>query len=290
MIKYNQIMVLATAALLLLAGCAKETSREAGKSLPMRVVPALAGETRASLTTADMQEFYLQVKSANPKYGFFGKFTKSGSDWSSENQPYWESRAASVSCSAAFFSGHDFTEQEFTDGTALAVPADQSTEAALKSADLLTLSPKTVKYTDTDNGALPVNMSHGLAKVNFVLSLGKNYYTMNIGRAGNPVAEFMVKDINLGFTFKPGTVTVKTGTKDNIIPFASSYTPSTSANKTATATYEAILVPQSFAAGELGVSFKIADAKFIWTNTSTITIESGKTYNLPLSATHPIVN
>ena len=284
--KTNILFIVAATGLLLLAGCAKE-AETGGDEIPMRVTPSLAGDTKAGMETADLSEFYLQVKSSSPKYGYFGKFSKSGSEWSSGERWYWENSAATVNCSAAFFEGHAFTEQEFAAGVELSVPADQSTEAGIKSADLVTISTKTVKFTDTVNGALPVELGHGLSKVNFVITLGEVYYTMNLSRSDNPVTEVVVKGVNTGFTFKPGTVTVKSGTKNDITPFAGKYTPSTSANKTATATFEAIMVPQTFAAGELEVSFKMDNTVFTWANTSAITLESGKTHSLPLSATRP---
>lgn len=271
---------------LAVAGCAKEPAG-GGDGIPMRVVASLAVDTKAGMQADDLSEFYLQVKSGNPQYDFFGKFTKSGSEWSSGNLPYWENNSASVTCAAAFFDGHAFTEQEFADGVDLSVPVDQRKEKALKSADLVIMSTKTVKFKDTNNGALPVELSHGLSKVNFVLTLSEIFHTMNVSRSDNPIAGFTVMDVNPNFTFKSGSVTVKSGTKQLFFPFAGDYTPSTSANKTATAIYEAIMPPQAFAAGELKVTFVILGTKYTWTNASAISLESGKTYNLPISADRP---
>ena len=270
------------AAAILLPGCQKEAP--GGGELPMRVEVSLAGDTKGGLTTADLTEFYLQLSCDDSFYSYFSKMTKSGKDWAATKQLFWKDKVTPVSCSAAFFGDHAFTAAEFADGVDLAVPANQSTESDLKRADLLTMPTKTLKYKDTDKGAMTVELSHGLSKVNFVLSLGMEYYSLNLSRTDNPVSGFIVNDVNLGFTFKPGTVTVKPGTKDDITPFAGSFTPSTSANKIATASYEAILVPQTFAAGELRVSFIILGGRFTWTNSSAITLESGMTYSLPLSA------
>ena len=281
----NIIFFIATVGLLL-SGCAKE--EETGvEGIPMRVAASLSGDTKASMQADDLSEFYLHVKSGNPQYDFFGKFTKSDSEWSSGNMPYWESNSASVTCSAAFFDGHAFTEQEFADGVDLSVPIDQSTEGAMKSADLVAMSAKTVKFKDTNNGVLSVELGHGLSKVNFVLTLSEIFHTMNVSRSGNPVLNFTVSNVNSGFTFKSGSVTVKAGTETLVTPFAGDYTPSTSANKTATAIYEAIMPPQAFAAGELKVTFEILGTEYTWTNASAITLEPGKTYNLPISADRP---
>ena len=55
------------------------------------------------------------------------------------------------------------------------------------------------------------------------------------------------------------------------------------------ATYEAIVVPQTIAAGALTVSFKIGNRSFSWTNTEAITLEQGKQYTLPLTVGYDTV-
>lgn len=55
------------------------------------------------------------------------------------------------------------------------------------------------------------------------------------------------------------------------------------------ATYEAIVVPQTIAAGALTVSFKIGTRSFSWTNTEAITLEQGKHYTLPLTVGYDTV-
>ena len=284
MMKRIIIPILAT--LTLLAGCAKEPAGS-GEGIPMRVAPALAGETKASMQTADLQEFYLQLGCADAAYGYFGKVSKSGTAWSAAKQLFWKDETTPVSACAAYFGGHAFTAAEFSGGIDLAVPADQSTQAGLNSADLLTLKAANIKYEDTEGGVLPVELSHGLAKVNFVITLGDALYDAGIGFIANPVTALTVKGANTGFNFKPqsGAVTVTAATQADITPLAGTYTPGTATAKAATAVYEAILVPQSFAAGKLSVSFSIGTGSYTWTNAAAITLAAGNTYNLPISAT-----
>ena len=164
---------------------------------------------------------------------------------------------------------------------------DQSTQEELNSADLLMFKSTNITYKATTNGILPVELSHALAKVNFVLTLGDAFYDVLIGLVYNPVKDFTIHGPNVLYKFFPlsGDITVDDASHGNIFPFEGTYTPSTPQAKTATANYEAIIVPQTFAKGELKVTFSIGKGTYEWTNDSEITLESGKTYNLPISVT-----
>lgn len=279
-------LFLIAAGLTLLSGCTKEPAWEGG-GLRMQVAPSLEGDTRASLTSDDLTEFYLQLGCADAAFSYFGTVTKSGEDWAASKQLFWKDETTPVSCSAALFGSHAFTAGEFSGGVDLTVPADQSTQESLNSADLLTLPAADIKYEDTTDGVLPVTLGHGLTKVNFVLTLGDAFYDAGLGLTASPVTAFTVKGANTGFIFKPqtGTVTVTASTQADITPLAGTYTPGTATAKTATALYEAILVPQSFAAGELSVTFSVGAGDYTWTNASVITLSAGITVNLPISAT-----
>ena len=290
-------MILATALLALPVSCTKETGDNPGGGIPLRVVPSFAGETKASLQTSDLQEFYLQLNCADAAFGFFGKMSKSGTAWSAGKQLLWKDETTPITTCAAYFGGHTFTAAEFSAGANLAIPTDQHTQAGLNSADLLTQPAASVKYVDTTDGELPVTLDHGLAKVNFVLSLGAAIYDANIGRTENPVTDFTVKGTNKGFNFNPqtGAVSVTAGTQADITPLAVSYTPGTATAKTAKAIFEAILVPQSIAAGNLRITFSIGSSDYEWSNTESITLAAGQTYNLTVSANtapnpYPFVN
>ena len=273
----------------LLTSCSEDNfSTGAGSTcIPMQIVPSITGSTKASMQTADLTEFYLQVTSTEGAYSYFDKVSKNGTAWSASKTPLWPDETAPVTYSAAYYSGHAFTADEFAQGVDLTVPTDQSTQAGLNSADLLTLKATQTSYEKTDNGVLPVALNHGLAKVNLVLTLGEAFYDAKLGLTANPVTAFTVKGANTGFNFKPqtGAITVTTGTEADITPLPGTYTPGTATTKTATAVYEAILVPQTFAAGALTVTFSIVQGNYEWTNATAITLTAGTTVNLPLSAT-----
>lgn len=273
----------------LLASCSKDFTSMDGISTPleMKLQPMLAGETKASMQTSDLTEFYLLVECAqDPAYTYFTKVTKNGTEWTPERPLFWKNSSASVTYTAVYFGGCSFSQANFTDGVSSTnILPDQSTQKKLNSEDLLILKSTNTTYKATTNGILPVEFKHGLAKVNFVLTLGDAFYDALIGLVYNPVKDFIVHGAEMNFSYNPktGVVTVENLYKGNITPLEGTYIPSTPKAKTATANYEAIIVPQTFAKGELKVTFKIDKGSYEWTNDSEITLESGKTYNLPIS-------
>ena len=273
-------------AVALLISCQKEISG-VGK-LPMQVAPTLAGETKGSLTTADLTDFYLQVVSDEAAYSFFEHASKDGSGaWTTPSKLFWKNETSPVSYCAARFGAHAFTADEFKNGVDLEVPADQRTQEQLNAADLLTLPAASKKYEDTTGGILPVTLSHGLAKVNFTLTLGPKFYDNLYTRGPNPVKDFTVKGTGTGFNFQPqtGAVSVKSDPQANVLPLAGTFTPATAEAQSATAAYEAILVPQVLPAGALKVNFKVGAYDYEWSNAAAITLEAGKTYDLAVSVT-----
>ena len=290
----NSKYLILAAVLLLLASCDKQALPGGGTGLPMQFEASLAGDTKGSLTTADLTDFYLQVSAADPAYSYFEHASKDGSGaWTTPSRLYWKDEEANVSYAAARFGVYAFSAAEFADanGIDLYLPSDQSTQEQLNAADLLTMPAANKKYGDTTDGTLPVTLSHGLAKVTFTLTLGPDFYDNFFTRKANPVKDFTVGGTNLGFNFKPqtGAVSVAADTKADITPLAGAFTPGTSESKNATAIYEAILVPQEFAAGALTVTFRVGTYDYKWSNAAAVTLVAGKTYDLAVSAgTSPV--
>ena len=285
----NSRYLILAAVLLLSASCDKQALQGGGCGLPMQLEASLAGDTKGSLATADLTDFYLQVSAADPAFSYFEHASKDGSGaWTTPSRLYWKDEDTPVSYAAARFGAHAFTAAEFADanGIELDVPKDQSTQERLNAADLLTMPAATAKFDDTTDGTLPVTLSHGLAKVTFTLTLGSDFYDNFFTRTANPVKDFTVKGANLGFNFKPqtGAVSVAADTKADITPLAGAFTPGTSEAKNATVAYEAILVPQEFAAGALKVTFRVGTYDYEWSNADAVTLVAGKTYDLAMSA------
>ena len=273
-------------AVALLISCQKEISG-VGK-LPMQVAPTLAGETKGSLTTADLTDFYLQIVSDEAAYSYFEHASKDGSGaWTTPSKLFWKNETSPVSYCAARFGAFAFTANQFKNGVDLEIPADQRTQEQLNAADLLTMPAASKKYEDTTGGILPVTLAHGLAKVTFTLTLGPKFYENLYTRGSNPVKDFTVKGTGTGFNFQPqtGAVSVKSDPQANVLPLAGTFTPATAEAQSATAAYEAILVPQALPAGALKVTFKVGAYDYEWSNAAAITLEAGKTYDLAVSVT-----
>ena len=273
-------------AVALLISCQKEISGV--DKLPMQVAPTLAGETKGSLTTADLTDFYLQIVSDDAAYSYFEHASKDGSGaWTTPSKLFWKNETSPVSYCAARFGAFAFTADQFKNGVDLEVPADQRTQEQLNAADLLTLPAASKKYEDTTGGILPVTLAHGLAKVTFTLTLGPKFYDNLFTRGANPVKDFTVKGTGTGFNFQPqsGVVSVKSEPQANVLPLAGTFTPATAEAQSATAAYEAILVPQALPAGALKVTFKVGAYDYEWSNATAITLEAGKTYDLVVSVT-----
>ncbi|MBQ6346960.1 MAG: fimbrillin family protein [Clostridia bacterium] len=262
------------------------------------VDPTIA-TTRASITGSDVnqngQQF--QVKIVNPTsatYSYFNTVQYDGTEWTPINRMLWQNDQQSITVTAAYKQDKTFTDYEFVVGANLTVAADQSTEALLKQQDLLTMPTKTIanpsiEETLMQNGKLVINFYHALTKLDVTLELKDEFYPANI--QATDITDVKISGTNLGYNFKAmetanenyGTVTATASTAADILPSQYEFTAGTAESKHSMAKYEAIVVPQEIAAGQLTVSFKIGTRSFSWTNTTAYTLEQGKQYTLPLT-------
>ena len=265
------------------------------------VDPTIA-TTRASITGSDVnqngQQF--QVKIVNPTsatYSYFNTVQYDGTEWVPVNRMLWQNDQQSITVTAAYKQDKTFSDYDFIVGANLTVAADQSTEAKLKQQDLLTMPTKTIanpsiEETLMQNGKLVINFYHALTKLDVTLDLANEFYKVNpkLNNASD-ISEFTISGTNAGYQFNAmetanenyGTVTVTASTPADILANQCAFTAATDADMHSYATYEAIVVPQTIAAGQLTVSFKIGSRSFSWTNTEAITLEQGKHYTLPLT-------
>ena len=262
------------------------------------VDPTIA-TTRASITGSDVnqngQQF--QVKIDNPTsatYSYFNTVQFDGTEWTPVNRMLWQNDQQRIDVTAAYKQDKTFSDYEFINGANLTVAADQSTEAKLKQQDLLTMPTKTIanpsiEQTLMQNGKLVINFYHALTKLDVTLELKDEFYPANI--QASDITEFTIKGTNVGYQFKAmetanenyGTVTVTASTAADILPNQYNFTAGTAESRHSMAKYESIIVPQTIAAGQLTVSFKIGTRSFSWTNTQAYTLEQGKQYTLPLT-------
>ncbi|UKK74595.1 fimbrillin family protein [Segatella bryantii] len=269
---------------------------------------AADAETRASITSSDVnqngQQF--QVKIVNPNsatYSYFNTVQFASDEWMPVNRMLWQNDQQMITVTAAYKQGKTFSDYEFINGASLTVAADQSTEAKLKQQDLLTMPEKYIMTPATEqtllqNGKLVINFYHALAKLDVTLDLANEFYKVDpkLNHATD-ITDFTISGTNAGYQFKAmetanenyGTVIVTASTAVDILANQSAFTAATETNQHSTATYESIVVPQTIAAGQLTVSFKIGTRSFSWTNTEAITLEQGKHYTLPLTVGYDTV-
>ena len=297
----------AAAAAMALTACSSDDEQSFVSQFPedgvMRfttnLVDPTAVTTRASITGSDVNQNGQQflVKIVNPTsatYSYFNTVQYDGSEWTPVNRMLWQNDQQSITVTAAYKQGKTFSDYDFIAGANLTVAADQSTEAKLKQQDLLTMPTKTIanpsiEETLMQNGKLVINFYHALTKLDVTLDLNDEFYPANI--QASDITEFTIKGTNAGYQFKAmetanenyGTVTVTASTAADILANQYNFTAGTAESKHSTAKYEAIIVPQTIAAGQLTVSFKIGTRSFSWTNTTAYTLEQGKQYTLPLT-------
>ena len=300
----------AAAAAMALTACSSDDEQSFVSQFPedgvMRfttnLVDPTAVTTRASITGSDVNQSgqQFQVKIVNPTsatYSYFNTVQHDGTEWTPLNRMLWQNDQQMITVTAAYKQDKTFSDYDFIAGANLTVAADQSTEAQLKQQDLLTMPTKTIanpsiEETLMQNGKLVINFYHALSKLDVTLDLANEFYK-NDPKLNNAsdISEFTISGTNAGYQFNAmetanenyGTVTVTASTPADILANQCAFTAATDADMHSHATYEAIVVPQTIAAGQLTVSFKIGTRSFSWTNTEAITLEQGKHYTLPLT-------
>ena len=167
------------------------------------------------------------------------------------------------------------------------IPTAQTSDEQLKEADVLYMptaeyDPKLCK------DGITVNLQHAMSKINLTIELGSEFeFTEDINKKitdvkidGSLVSDWFTLDGQHQTEGNPQTIT----------PFYTGATPfSKDANGVitkATATYEAILIPQTIASGKFIVSFKVDGKLYEWAynNEAGLTLASNTAYTLKLIA------
>lgn len=308
LMKKNILLYMAAVAGLLLAGCAKEKGLEP-ETAPrqMRFAVSVDG-TKAGMDADALKklgEFYIKVQTVeqvDPSYDYLGiiKRNKESGVWTPTKPMYWKNEEAAIQyISVASGWLEDLEEPEpfntvldaifSEEGGTLAIFDDQSYSLALEASDLLR-GIDTEYYTDTKDGVIPVEFSHELAKVNFQLNLAEGFFDNNIGLDDeSPIGAISIGGVHLAYNFKAltGVVTVDPNYPAAAVePFESNYVSGTEADKISKATFEAVLLPETFAAGTLTLDFSILGVRYRWTNDKDLTLAQGKTYTIPVDVAY----
>ena len=275
--KTNKYLTMAAAALMM-AACSSEDVPQVDSvtNTPIRIHAMVAElESRAGIDgNTDFSQFYLSVtNSSNSNYSYSNvQVTKSGSGWEPASPMYWQNSTTEVTVTAATFSLNGAQDLE--------VKTDQSKDINVIASDHLYMAATPQTYAEVtgtkDAGAINVNFSHLMSKVNLTITLADEFDAAT----ENPISNvtFQGTVVSCSYTAGTGWATIpNNASATDITACAVGYTKPT-------AQYEVILVPQTVTAGNFAVQFKIGGRMFKWTSDDAVTLDSGKQYTLALTA------
>ena len=167
-------------------------------------------------------------------------------------------------------------------------PTDQTTLDALKKADLLA-TPYT-QVAPTQNG-INVELKHVMSKINLTIELGSEYeFTKE--DVDTKITDVKIDGSKVEANYELKTSTDKpqfsfnsySGDPTPISPFRTGTKPYSKTDGKASATYEAILIPQTIASGKFIVSFKVDGKLYEWAYNQELTLDPTIAYTLKLIA------
>ena len=306
--KAIKTLAMAALATAVFASCSSEDEL-AQNNYPMdnvvRIMTSVDGmNTRASYgnSTDKLSSFGFCINNAgNTKYTYDNiKVTKEGSNWIPATQMLWQNSTAAVDILA--YAPYQETTEDANGKVKVfgkpdyvfSVKADQS-GAEDYSSDLIVF--KQTGFTPgselNTSKAVEVAFTHLLSQLNLTIELRDQFNTNN-----NTVTKGFVTDVKVNgtiisskvdFSASPISVQVDGTQAAAITPETTGFTPAENATAHAVFNYSAIVIPQTVAAGNFSISFKVDGTEYIWTATDAVTFESGKKHELHLLAGKDVV-
>ena len=264
----------------------------------VRIMASMDGmDTRASYgnSTDKLKSFGFCIKNANSeKYTYDNiKVSQEGSNWIPAIQMLWQNSTTAVDILA--YAPYQETTEDASGKVnvfgktdyAFSVKEDQS-NAEDCSSDLIVY--KQTGFTPgselNTSKAVEVAFTHLLSQLNLTIELRDQFNTNN-----NTVTKGFVTDVKVNgtiisskvdFSASPISVQVDGTQAAAINPETTGFTPAENATAHAVFNYSAIVIPQTVAAGNFSISFKVNNTEYIWTATDAVTFESGKKHELHL--------
>ena len=299
--KAIKILTMAALATAVFASCSSEDEL-AQNNYPMdnvvRIMTSVDGmNTRASYgnSTDKLSSFGFCIKNANSETYTYDnvKVTKEGSNWIPATQMLWQNSTTAVDILA--YAPYQETTEDANGKVkvfgktdyAFSVKEDQS-NAEDCSSDLIVY--KQTGFTPgselNTSKAVEVAFTHLLSQLNLTIELRDQFNTNN-----NTVTKGFVTDVKVNgtiisskvdFSASPISVQVDGTQAAAINPETTGFTPAENATAHAVFNYSAIVIPQTVAAGNFSISFKVNNTEYIWTATDAVTFESGKKHELHL--------
>ena len=306
--KAIKILTMAALATAVFASCSNDEDL-AQSNYPMdnvvRIMTSVDGmNTRASYgnSTDKLSSFGFCINNAgSDKYTYDNiKVTKEGSNWIPATQMLWQNSTTAVDILA--YAPYQETTEDANGKVKVfgkpdyvfSVKADQS-GAEDYSSDLIVY--KQTGFTPgselNTSKAVDVTFTHLLSQLNLTIELRDQFNTNN-----NTVTKGFVTDVKVNgtiisskvdFSASPISVQVDGTQAAAITPETTGFTPAENATAHAVFNYSAIVIPQTVAAGNFSISFKVDGTEYIWTATDAVTFESGKKHELHLLAGKDVV-
>lgn len=306
--KAIKILTMAALATAVFASCSNDEDL-AQSNYPMdnvvRIMTSVDGmNTRASYgnSTDKLKSFGFCIKNANSeKYTYDNiKVSQEGSNWIPATQMLWQNSTTAVDILA--YAPYQETTEDANGKVKVfgksdyvfSVKADQS-DAEDYSSDLIVF--KQTGFTPgselNTSKAVEVAFTHLLSQLNLTIELRDQFNTNN-----NTVTKGFVTDVKVNgtiisskvdFSASPISVQVDGTQAAAITPETTGFTPAENATAHAVFNYSAIVIPQTVAAGNFSISFKVNNTEYIWTATDAVTFESGKKHELHLLAGKDVV-
>lgn len=300
--KAIKILTMAALATAVFASCSNDEDL-AQSNYPMdnvvRIMTSVDGmNTRASYgnSTDKLNSFGFCIKNANSeKYTYDNiKVTKEGSNWIPATQMFWQNSTTAVDILA--YAPYQETTEDAEGKVkifgktdyAFSVKADQS-GAEDYSSDLIVY--KQTEFTPgselNTSKAVDVTFTHLLSQLNLTIEL-RDQFNQDEEK---PVTSATVTDVKVdgtsirskvNFAADPISVQVDGTQAAAITPETTGFTSAENATAHAVFNYSAIVIPQTVAAGNFSISFKVDGTDYIWTGTEAATFKSGKKYDLHL--------
>ena len=299
--KAIKTLAMAALATAVFASCSNDEDL-AQSNYPMdnvvRIMTSVDGmNTRASYgnSTDKLSSFGFCINNANSTTYTYDnvKVTKDGSNWNPATQMLWQNSTTAVDILA--YAPYQETTEDANGKVkvfgktdyAFSVKEDQS-NAEDCSSDLIVY--KQTGFTPgselNTSKAVEVAFTHLLSQLNLTIELRDQFNTNN-----NTVTKGFVTDVKVNgtiisskvdFSASPISVQVDGTQAAAINPETTGFTPAENATAHAVFNYSAIVIPQTVAAGNFSISFKVNNTEYIWTATDAVTFESGKKHELHL--------
>ena len=268
------------------AGCSNDEDAlqptDSLKDKPINVDVMVSGihtragyDNNASLPT----QFYLSIDQTGTKYDYTnivmkceeGKWVAYESDAkdAAKKQLLWEGSEGNVTVTAATFP----LPTNATSYT-LSAKTDQSTADAVKASDHLYYYSNAVTPS---TGVISLTLGHIMSKIAVKLTLGTEY----AGTESNPITSVTAFGALANATYSPAAETPwsnqSAASEIRLFPSVEYDT------ENRTATYEAILVPQTIGANTFGVEIRIGEKTYEWKSSDAFTLTGGTNRTLEMT-------